>query len=38
MTALNSTLLREIFQEALKEDKDFIKELLGKEKNLSFPI
>ena len=28
MTQLNSTSLREIFQEALKEDKDFIKELL----------
>jgi transposase-like protein len=28
MTRLNSTSLREIFQEALKEDKDFIKELL----------
>ena len=28
MTPLNSTSLREIFQEALKEDKDFIKELL----------
>jgi hypothetical protein len=28
MTPLNSTSLKEIFQEALKEDKDFIKELL----------
>ena len=28
MTQLNSTSFREIFQEALKEDKDFIKELL----------
>jgi transposase-like protein len=28
MTQLNSTSLREIFQETLKEDKDFIKELL----------
>ena len=28
MTQLNSTSLREIFQEALKEDEDFIKELL----------
>jgi hypothetical protein len=28
MTQLNNMSLREIFQEALKEDKDFIKELL----------
>jgi len=28
ITQLNSTSLREVFQEALKEDKDFIKELL----------
>jgi hypothetical protein len=38
MTQLNNMSLREIFQEALKKDKDFIKELLRKEKNLSFPI
>jgi len=28
ITQLNSTSLREVFQEALKKDKDFIKELL----------